>query len=400
MKRVVFLGHYNGGKKDFDARHFFFAKELVELGYEATIINAAFSHRIRDAMVISEPYSSHIEDGVKFLSVKTPKYFGNGFGRIINMFAFVINIIRHTNSISAELGKVDVIVMASPHPFQFFAAKILSKKLKAKLIIEIKDIWPLSIIEIMNTSKFHPFVILLSITERLMHKYSDLTISPLDNLNEYFKDYNIQANSVFVPTGLNLSFYDNINSDKLSIKLPDNKFIIGYIGGLTESNAIDFLLETASFFDSNYKDIVILIVGDGAQREKLTSAYKNENIIFTGALSKDDAFRVMQRCDVLYRASPGLNLDKYGISPLKINEYMYSKTPIVHVFDLEEQDMVKMAKCGISIKFGSKEELINAILKIYSMPKEEREKMGQNGKEYVKNNLSYKVLVKKMIEVL
>ncbi len=34
------------------------------------------------------------------------------------------------------------------------------------------------------------------------------------------------------------------------------------------------------------------------------------------------------------------------------------------------------------------------------MPKEEREKMGQNGKEYVKNNLSYKVLVKKMIEVL
>ena len=42
MKSVLFLGHYNGGKKDFDARHFFFAKELVELGYKATIINAAF----------------------------------------------------------------------------------------------------------------------------------------------------------------------------------------------------------------------------------------------------------------------------------------------------------------------------------------------------------------------
>ena len=58
----------------------------------------------------------------------------------------------------------------------------------------------------------------------------------------------------------------------------------------------------------------------------------------------------MQRCDILYRASPGLNLDKYGISPLKINEYMYSKTPIVHVFDLEEQDMVKMAKMWYKYK--------------------------------------------------
>ena len=55
-KSVVFIGHYNGGKDDFDTRHFFFAKELVGLGYKTTIINAAFSHRIHDAKLIDNQY--------------------------------------------------------------------------------------------------------------------------------------------------------------------------------------------------------------------------------------------------------------------------------------------------------------------------------------------------------
>lgn len=398
MKNIVFLGHYNGGKNDFDARHYFFAKELVKLGYDVTIINAAFSHRIKNAQIIDNPYLITNNDcGVKFISIRTPKYKGNGFGRIINMFAFVLNLICNMKNILKSINKPDVIVVASPHPFQFYAAKLMSKRTNAKLIIEIKDIWPLSIIEIMKTSKFHPFVILLSVTEYLMHKYSDLTISPLDNLNEYFKDYNIEANSVFVPTGLDFSYYDNISATDLSIKLPKNKFIVGYIGGLTASNAIDFLLETALYFKLNYKDIIILIVGGGAERDRLKKKYSYENIIYVDSVSKDEAFRVMQSCDVLYRASPSLNLDKYGISPLKINEYMYSKTPIIHVFDLREQDMVFKAKCGISINFGNKEELINAILKIYNMSKDERDKLGQNGWDYVRQNLSYEKIVKEFL---
>ncbi len=122
--------------------------------------------------------------------------------------------------------------------------------------------------------------------------------------------------------------------------------------------------------------------------------------MYVDAVKKEEAFMIMSKSDVLYRAMLPLKIYSYGISPLKMNEYMFAGVPIVHSFDYKEHDIVMKAGCGISVKSGSILEIQNAILKIYNMPKEEREKMGQNGKEYVKNNLSYKVLVKKMIEVL
>ena len=109
---------------------------------------------------------------------------------------------------------------------------------------------------------------------------------------------------------------------------------------------------------------------------------------------------LMSKCNVLYRAMLSLKIYRYGISPLKMNEYMFAGVPIVHSFDYMEHDIVMKTGCGISVKSGSALEVQNAILKIYNMSKKERERMGQKGKEYVKNNLSYKVLVKKMIELL
>ena len=380
-KCVVFIGHYNGAKDDFDTRHFFFAKELVGLGYKTTIINAAFSHRIHDAKLIDNQYISHIDSGVSFFSIKTPFYKGNGLRRIVNMFAFVLNLIKCTKKLLVEIGNIDVIIMASPHPFAIFAAKFMANKAKAKLIIDIKDIWPLSITELTSAKKYHPFVMLTKLTELFAYRVQDKIISPLNNINEYFYDSGLNIQAKHIPTGLDLDFYENINHKNLQIDIPSDKFIVGYIGGITKSNAIEFLLESANYFLQNYKDILFLVVGDGSNKNNLVKKYNSSNILYIDAMLP-------------------LKIYSYGISPLKMNEYMFAGVPIVHSFDYKEHDIVMKAGCGISVKSGSMLEIQNAILKIYNMPKEEREQMGQNGKEYVKNNLSYKVLVKKMIEVL
>ena len=399
-KSVVFIGHYNGGKDDFDTRHFFFAKELVGLGYKTTIINAAFSHRIHDAKLIDNQYISHIDSGVSFFSIKTPFYKGNGLRRIVNMFAFVLNLIKCTKKLLVEIGNIDVIIMASPHPFAIFAAKFMANKAKAKLIIDIKDIWPLSITELTSAKKYHPFVMLTKLTELFAYRVQDKIISPLNNINEYFYDSGLNIQAKHIPTGLDLDFYENINHENLQINIPSDKFIVGYIGGITKSNAIEFLLESANYFLQNYKDILFLVVGDGSYKNNLVKKYNSSNILYIDAVKEEEAFMIMSKCDVLYRAMLPLKIYSYGISPLKMNEYMFAGVPIVHSFDYKEHDIVMKVGCGISVKSGSMLEIQNAILKIYNMPKEEREKMGQNGKEYVKNNLSYKVLVKKMIEVL
>lgn len=398
-KKVVFVGHYNGGKKDFDSRHYFFAKELVKIGCKVTIINAAYSHRIQNAKLIKEPYIKSYDDEVCFLSIKTPFYKGNGIKRIINMLCFTINLIKSTKSIIKEIGAIDNIVMATPHPFQFFAAKFISMKSKSKLIIDVKDIWPLSVTELMRVSALHPFVLFLKMTEILMYRYSDLIVSPLCNINEYFKENKFKNTAEYIPTGIDISYYESIGNENLPIKIPNDKFIVGYVGGITTSNAVDFLLEVASNFEQE-NDIVFLIVGDGANKENLIKKYNKHNIVFCNAVTKSQAFCVMKKCDVLYRASPNLNLYKYGISPLKINEYMYSCTPIIHVFDFEKHDVVMKAKCGISVKYGDVKGLVDSIYRFYNMSSKERLEIGNNGKKFVEENLPYSIIAKKFIKLI
>ncbi|MDL0088296.1 glycosyltransferase family 4 protein [Campylobacter gastrosuis] len=395
-KSIVFIGHYSGGKQDFDTRHYFFAKELASLGYKTTIINAAFSHRIHDAKVINEPFIAHSDGDIKFFSIKTPFYKGNGFGRIVNMFAFVINLIRNTKKILKEIGHIDTIVMATPQPFTIFAAKFISHKTKAKLIVEIKDIWPLEIIELANVSKFHPFVLLLTIIEKIIYKFQDKLISPLANINEYFSNIKTTNNAVYVPTGLDIGYYDSIKLDFVDNRLKD-KFIVGYIGGLTASNCIDILLDVACELKEQFPNIIFLVVGKGAQRDYLIGKYASSNIIFFDSVPKSEAFKIMTKCDILYKSSPDLNFYKYGLSPLKINEYMYAKTTIIHAFNIEKLDMIKKANCGLSIKTNDKLALKEAILKIYNMSKDERDKLGQNGWDYVRQNLSYEKIVKEFL---
>ncbi|MCR4942154.1 MAG: glycosyltransferase family 4 protein [Campylobacter sp.] len=397
-KNVVFIGHYSGGKQDFDTRHFFFAKELSQLGYKTTIINAAFSHRIHDAKVIKEPFVKFSQDGVDFISIKTPAYHGNGIGRIKNMFVFVLNLVLNTKKILSQIGRVDTIIMASPQPFSIFGAKFMAQKAKAKLIVDIKDIWPLSVIELTGVSKMHPFVLLASFAEKFIYRVSHALISPLSNINEYFKDYGFDISAKYVPTGIDIDYYDTISIDKTN-PIHKNKFVVGYIGGITASNFIEPLLDCATQL-AHDDSILFLIVGSGARKQYLKDKYKTKNICFVDAVFKDKAFELMCQCDALYRSMLPLDLYKYGISPLKINEYMYSSTPIIHAFDLPQHDIVKKTNCGISIKSGDTEELKNAILALYKMPKTKRDELGQNGKNYVRENLSYRNLVKNLIEVL
>lgn len=397
-KSIVFLGHYSGGSKDYDTRHFFFAKELVGLGYKSTIINAAYSHRLATPKKIEEPMVLHEDSGVGFISIKSPKYSGNSLKRVINMFSFVKNLILQTKNIIKIVGKIETIVMASPHPFGFFAAKYLAHKSGAKLIVDIKDIWPLSIIELAGVSRYHPFVVLGKITEILMYRYSDTIISPLQDIQKYFDDSNYRYKTVHIPTGIDTSFYDDI--DKNSI-FPKDKFKVGYVGGINQANAIDFLLDVAVELEKDYEDIVFVVVGKGAVKKSLMEKYsKYKNILFYDSVLKKEAFSIMRECDVLYKALLPHNVFRYGIFPLKLCEYMYAKVPILHVFDFPQSDLVRKSKGGFCSAYGDKKALRENIVKLYDMSEEKRGEIGQMAKSYVSENLSLKVIVRELKRVL
>jgi glycosyltransferase involved in cell wall biosynthesis len=180
-------------------------------------------------------------------------------------------------------------------------------------------------------------------------------------------------------------------------QVPKDKFIVGYTGTIGIANALEYLLEAASKLQE-YKDIAFVIVGDGKEKRRLKEKYKFDNIIFIEPIQKKQVQSILKLFDVCYIGWNKERLYEYGISANKIFDYMYSAKPVVHSYS-GKSDIVTLANCGITIDAQNPKAIKEAILKLYSMPKEQREALGQNGKKYVLEHFTYEKLAKKYIQL-
>ena len=78
---------------------------------------------------------------------------------------------------------------------------------------------------------------------------------------------------------------------------------------------------------------------------------------------------------------------------------MYSAKPIIHSVEAFN-DPVKEAGAGISVEPENTSAIKDAILKMFSMSKNERNEMGERGKQFVVNHHSYSAIAHKYAEIL
>ena len=92
------------------------------------------------------------------------------------MFGFSFNLFKYL-FFNKKFGKVDYVIASSPDLFTGFISYLFAKKHLSKFIFEVRDIWPLSQIELHNFSKYHPMIIIFKFIENLLHRKADIVIS-------------------------------------------------------------------------------------------------------------------------------------------------------------------------------------------------------------------------------
>ncbi len=391
MKRIWIINEYAGSPYyGMEFRHYYLGKELVKLGYKVNIISSNYSHLFKN---FPRPGKEKI-DGIEYFWIKTFNY-GKAHSkkRVLKWFLFSCKLFL----LPFKLERPDVIIVSPMATFPVFPSWILAKFYKAKFIFEVKDIWPLTLIEIGGYSKKHPFIKIMKFFEIFALKRADLIISNLPNYGEYLKDNGINRDFVWISNGINLEEIGKIEPFPYEIakKIPKNKFIIGYAGTVGVANAIDSFLEASKFI--NKDDIFFVIVGDGQEKQRLQEIYKKDNIIFLNAIEKKQVQSILKLFDVCYIGWRDKNFYKYGISANKLFDYMFSGKPILYAINSGQNNIVQIANCGITVKAENPEAIVDGIMKLYNMSKEERKKLGENGKNYVVRYFNYKELTKKLI---
>ncbi len=384
-------------------RHYYVGKKLVEYGFNVYLISSSFSHLFFNKPNINSDFKLESIDGVNYLWLKVPKYESSrDKKRVLKWLVFLYK--TYFKLPIESLRKPEFIIASSPSLFPMLSAYKWSKKLKAKFLVEIRDIWPLTLVELGGYSPRHPFIKLMESIEKFAYKKADKIISVLPLFNKYLEDIGYNPDKfVYIPNGICI--------DELSEKEPlprnimdrilKNKFLITYAGTFGKANALEYLIEAAKLLKDN-SSIRFMLVGKGSEERRLRNMVKNlklNNVIFIPPVSKKQVQEILNLSDVCYIGLKKRNIFKYGVSPNKLFDYMFSEKPILYAID-SGNNPVKQAQCGISVEAENPKAIAQAILRFYNMPLSKRLEMGRRGKDYLLKFHTYEKIAKKFKDVM
>jgi glycosyltransferase involved in cell wall biosynthesis len=303
--------------------------------------------------------------------------------RLLNYFSFVWSSYWR----GRKLENYDYLLVESPPLFLGYSAMALSKKLNAKLIFNVSDLWPESAEKLgLVTNKY-----LLIMATRLEHKcygHSKLitgqTQGIVSNIQKRFPHKKV----TWLPNGVDVSFY---NPEKIEagdfrqrngFKTSDVIFFYGGILGYAQG--LEIILETARRLEE-FPEAQFVIQGAGPEKEKLhllKEKYKLENVHFFEPVKKSEMPSILKCIDVAVIPLKKLDLFK-GAIPSKVFEALAMKKPLLLGVDGEAKNhFIDKAQAGL---FYTPEDIESMKAQIIFLlkNKNERREMGENARKYV-----------------
>ncbi len=321
------------------------------------------------------------------------------FLRILDFLSFSI-----TSFISSLfMKKPDIVIGTSPQFFTLFSAFGISKIKRVKWVLELRDLWPDSVVELGVMKKNYLFNVLKYI-EFFLYKNADYIIPVTESFKKYLIDNGTDSKKIKVITnGVDTKnfFFKSKNEQIIKKYNLQNKFVVGYIGNHGISQNLDCLINAAEIFqDKNINEVFFIFIGSGPEKnniKKLILEKNLKNILLLDNVSKSEIISFWSIMDVSVVPLKKLNIFKTVI-PSKIFEAISMEVPIIIGTEGESKNLVLENEVGISYEPENHFSLYKAIMTLLS--DEDLIKNIKSSTTKVKNNFDRNTLAEKMVEFI
>jgi len=300
------------------------------------------------------------------------------------------------------LPRPDIVIVSSLSLLTILNGYRLKRKYSCRLVFEIRDIWPLTIIEEGGFSRWNPFIMFLAWVERFGYRHSDVIVGTMPNIAKHVKGVTGKmGNCHCIPLGYDPELYRNLEPLPEGYEgryIPEDKFIVGYAGRIGITNALDTLIHCAMEMEK-YDDIHFLIVGDGDLLNEYKSQTKGlKNITFAPKVKKSQVQMVLRHCQVLYFGVEDSAVWRYGQSLNKLIDYMMAGKPIIASYS-GYPSMVNEAECGVFVPAKDARALSSALREYAQLSNEELVTIGKRGKDWLEEHRPYDTIAKEYSEL-
>ncbi|KLO22050.1 glycosyl transferase family 1 [Marinitoga sp. 1197] len=304
--------------------------------------------------------------------------------------------------ISTDIFKIkdlnlDIIHSQDPFSMGIFA-EFLSKLLKIKHVGTHHTMYE-------YYRNYLPLIIrpTLKQTQRMIKNWClklDKVISPTKNIKDLLVSYGVPDDHIIViPTGIDTKKFNE--EVKWNIReefgiLPEEKILL-FVGRLGPEKNIDFLIRVFHKVFHEERNIRFVIIGDGIERNKLEELVidldLHENVIFAGGQPREKVLDAYKQAELFIFAS---YTETQGLVVL---ESMAAGTPVVALGKMGVYDLLNHENAGgIMLTELNEDEFVHEILNVIRN-KELYNILSKNAINFVNENYSIEVSVKKIIEV-
>ena len=398
VSRIWFVSHYSMPPEyEMRIKTQMFAHYLGELGIDCTIFSASTIHNSNINLINgNDLYVEKQYEDLKFVHIKCSNYTKTNIKRIINMEQFAFRF----KKIAEKFSPPDVII-ADTYCITYKPIYNYCKKHRIPFVVDVRDLWPQSIVEYLHFSEKNPIIRAMYNMERNMYIAADRIIFSFDGGYDYIVDHKLDRlvprdKVFFINNGVNLDEF-MLNSEKHQIVDRDldnsNLFKVVYVGSIRKVNNLGLLLDAAKKVKN--KKVIFLIWGNGDELEILKRRVVNEkinNVIFKGFVEKKYVAYITQKADLNLIHNNPSSIFKYGISFNKLFDYLASGKPSLTTFPCKYNPAVYEG-AGVDVASATPHEIAKTIDQLSEMDlKGYKLRATEAAKKYDYKSLSMKLL--------
>jgi glycosyltransferase involved in cell wall biosynthesis len=318
-------------------------------------------------------------------------------GRVINYGTFWLS----SSLRGLKLERPDVLIATSPPPLVALAGAWLARRHHCPFVFEVRDLWPESL-QAVGFTGLSRWVAGLA---RFLYRRADhvVAVSP-GFCAPMQQDWKVAPERMsVVENGVEADRFTPEGGDgdvRREFEL-DGRFVVSYIGTVGLAHGLGTVLDSAERLQQTLPSAVLLIVGDGADRERLQVEAQRRglsNVRFSGLQPREriPAFiRASDACLVLLKRSALFRT----VIPSKMLEFMACARPVIVGVEGQARKMVQESSAGVFIEPENTAELVDAVVSLQRSPETCRQ-YGAAGRRYVLANYSRSVMAAKYLDVL
>ena len=391
--RILYLSHYFHPEGNAPAKRVYeMCRRWVRSGHAVTVITCA--PNVPSGVVYDGYRNTWLRretvEGIETIRVWTYLAANKGTARrILNYVSYMVFAV--IAGLRAE--RPDLVIATTPQFFCGWAGVWVSRLRRLPFILEIRDIWPESIVAVGALGN-RLLLRLLEHWERSMYRAATRIVTVGEGYQQQLEARGVPSERIdVVPNGVDRKAFAGAGDGsqvRAEFGLGD-AFVVSYVGTIGMGSGLDVVLRAARRLAAEgRRDIVFLLVGDGAVREDLerqARAEGLERVVFAGRQEKARIPAILAATDACLVHLTGQDLF-CSVLPSKIFESAAMAKPIILGVRGFAADLVERAEAGICIEPENETELVEAACRLAGDRALAR-KLGESGRERIAARYDY-----------